>query len=245
VGAGLRRPISASASIETPREGSCFGLLDLASLRPARDGTHIQSGSLAALAALALAAGCLGGETEGDPAEPTASEAPEDAEAAGDPSTSDAAHGAELSADDRVEAADWQVGQHFGYHVYFDANDTEGQHFDFAVAEDRGDAWLVATENRTLSKYAAVSGFPLLGTFDKADLSTSVGDDEFRWYDWPLHDGKNWTEETEVLGDTYEVTYEPAIQVDRTGHTHPGFSVVGTTSEGEPFREYDYVPAIG
>lgn len=214
------------------------------------DGGRLGTFVLVALAV--LAAGCIGGEetpTNASEDVPTdAVEPSSDVEA--DAGAGAEEHGAgELGPEDTLEGPNWHVGKSFGYHLFLDPNDTEGQHYDFAVVEDQGDAWRLGTENRTLSKMGAINDFRFLGSFDKATLSTTEDGETFQWYDWPLFDGKTWTEQIEYLGESYEitynVTYDPEIQVDQTGHTHPGFSIVGTTGEGDVYREYDYVPEVG
>lgn len=207
-------------------------------------------GIVALLALAVLAAGCIGGDQEApEEGEDGSTEALDVASDADVEAGGEAHEVHELGPEDTVEGPNWHVGKSFGYHLFLDPNDTEGQHYDFAVVEDTGDAWRLGTENRTLSKYQAMNDFRFLGEFAKDDLSTTEDGETFQWYDWPLFDGKTWTEETTFLGETYEitynVTYDPEIQVDQTGHTHPGFSIVGTTGEGEVFREYDYVPEVG
>lgn len=210
-------------------------------------------GILLVLCAAVLAAGCLGGDgapaaEDGADADDVETASQQEATEPADAPTDDASQGTDvLGPEDEVEGPDWQVGQHFGYHLFSHTNDTEGQHYDLAVVEDTGDGWVLAPSNRTLSKFQAISDFRFLGTFDKADLTTTEDGEPFRWYDWPLFDGKTWTEQEEWLGESYEitytVTYEPGIEVG--DEEHQGFAIEGRTSDGKLFREYDYVSEVG
>lgn len=201
---------------------------------------------IACLLVTAGLTGCIGGE-DVDEAPP---EADGELEAtATDTRQADGLEPAaeELDPEDRIEGPSWEVGQWFGYHVFFGVNDTEGRHYDTAVVDASGDSWLLAPADPELSKIEALEDLPFLGPFSKQDLSTTAGGDPFQWYDWPLFDGKTWTDTTELFGEplevTFNVTYAEAIST--SDGDHPGFEIIGTTSEGEPFLEYDYVPHIG
>lgn len=193
-------------------------------------------------------AGCVGGEdapTEATSTDPdgTGSTAVEE----GSTARGSAGQAVELGRNDTVEGPSWQVGQWFGYHIFFGPNDTEGFHYDSAVVEDTGDAWLLAPANRTLSKLEAMWDLPVLGSFSKQDLSTTQDGEPFAWYDWPLFHNKTWTDTTQLFGDelklTFNVTYDPSIST--ADGSHPGFSIRGITEGGERYIDYDYVPHLG
>lgn len=186
-------------------------------------------------------AGCIGAEDADVAADGTD-------EAKGSSNEAVASSGvATLDTNTTIEGPDWQVGQWFGYHVFFGVNDTEGIHYESAVISETSDRWRLAPADPFLSKYDAVYDLPFVGSFDKADLSTTEAGEPFQWYDWPLFDGKNYTETVQGYGDSFEVSYtvdyDPAIPT-KDGE-HPGFSIVGETADGETYVEYDYVPHIG
>lgn len=210
-----------------------------------------RSWALVLLLVASLAAGCIGGdealeEATGDQIDTSATDE------ATDGATAATADGP-LGPDDVIEGPDWEVGQWFGYHVFFGMEDDEGVHYNAVVTEDRGSEWFVATDNQDAAKFEAIFDLFLLGSFSKQDLSTTSEGEPFTWYEWPLEDNATWTApidvgamvggQSEVIDVTFTATYDPAIPTQ--DGQKPGFDIEGRTAEGNLTMSYDYVPHLG
>ncbi len=206
---------------------------------------------LVLLLVASLAAGCIGGDE-------TLEAATGQDEGTIDPegparTTAEIMEGAPLGPDAILQGPDWEVGQWFGYHVFFGMEDDEGVHYNAIVTEDRGSDWFVATDEPEAAKYEALFDLALLGTFSKSDLDTTEGGEPFTWYDWPLEDNATWQApidvgalsggQSRVVDVTFTATYDPGIATQ--DGDKPGFEIVGRTAEGNLTMTYDYVPAIG
>ncbi len=210
--------------------------------------------ALVLLLVASLAAGCIGGEEPVEKATGEEIDATTADEAIGAAAgTAGTADQAPLGPDDVVEGPGWEVGQWFGYHVFFGMEDDEGVHYNAVVTEDRGSEWFVATDNQEAAKFEALFDLSLLGPFSKQDLDTTEGGEPFTWYEWPLEDNATWSApidvgalgggQSRVVDVTFTATYDPSIAT-KDGET-PGFAIEGRTAEGNLTMTYDYVPAIG
>lgn len=160
---------------------------------------------------------------------------------------------AELAATDRVAAPVWQVGERFRHHVYFGTSDGEGEHYDSIVVEDRGDAWLLATDDRMVAKQDAIVDIPILGDVQKSDLTMSGFGEPWDFYQFPLHDGASW--EMDFPNIAWDVIEEDTVHlfvgatfaadIETPDGPRPGFRMEARTAQGQLIAEYDYVPAIG
>lgn len=160
----------------------------------------------------------------------------------------------DLLQDDEIEAPNWQPGQWFGVHVYFEEPGfVDDWHFDVIVTEDGGDHWRTATPNEDVAKEHAMWDYPGLGQVTKENLGfTGIGTSWDWMYDFPLHHEKTWTREVEIFsfsGDfqsatvTFTATYAKSIETQEG--VRPGFQIEGVRDDGTVFIEYDFVPAIG
>ncbi|MBW3582020.1 MAG: hypothetical protein KY455_02880 [Euryarchaeota archaeon] len=158
----------------------------------------------------------------------------------------------DLEATDSLPAPVWQVGDHFGLHVFFGSGDTEGNHFETIVIESGPDGYTLATDSRQVAKEHAVVDLPILGSVGTDLALTGLGG-AWDLYEFPLTDGKVWQGEipniafdvidSDTVPLTLTATYTADIET-RDGKL-PGFHVVGTTADGTKIVEYDYAPAIG
>jgi hypothetical protein len=154
----------------------------------------------------------------------------------------------DLLASDEVPAPEWKVGDWFGHHVFAEGLPSGGVHFDTMVVEDRGNMWIMATDNKAVAKFEAVWDIPMLGEIRKSDLSTTAFGQEWRLYEFPLKNNHTWARTIldfnsgRELPTTFTATYNPAIATP--DGPRPGFDIVGVT-DGKVLFRYDYVPAVG
>lgn len=163
----------------------------------------------------------------------------------------------DLAPQDEAAAPVWQVGQWFGHHVFFGADDSEGEHFNSVVVEASGGTSFLAADDQDVAIGHAFLDFPILGPVD-ADISTTGLGMDWEFYQWPLVDNKTWTRTVAFPDDpelwstmaglspevTYRATYAPEIPT-ASGGVFPGFEIEATLDDGTPVYTYDYVPAIG
>lgn len=155
----------------------------------------------------------------------------------------------QLQASDQVAAPQWRVGDWFGHHVFFGNDDSTGRHYSTMVVEDRGDEWVLATDDRQAAKEDAVFDIPILGPIQKADLSTTGLGADWKFYQFPLTHGSSWvhafptTEGGDSVPITFTATYDPDIPTP--DGERPGFEIRGTPEDGRLLFSYDYVPDIG
>lgn len=143
---------------------------------------------------------------------------------------------------------DWAVGDHFGHHVYFGAEDTEGEHINAIVVEDLGTAWRLASDSERYAKFEATYGVPVLGELSKDDLSTTAFGGQWDVYDFPITDGKTWngTIDMDLFGLSYEIEFEAtyAASIPFAGGEAPGYTINGTVG-GQRLIMTDWVPELG
>lgn len=157
----------------------------------------------------------------------------------------------DLEETDVIEKPEWKVGDWFGHHVMLEDGPTDGFHINTVVVDDKGDSWLLATDDKQMAKFEAVIDIPIIGPLKKKDLSGTGFGAPWEPYVFPLKHGATWTKEVEV-GDpfsgsemvkvTFEATYNAAIST--TEGDRPGFDIVGKTPEGIVALAYDFVPDI-
>lgn len=153
----------------------------------------------------------------------------------------------ELTIDDAAPAPTWSVGDWFGHHIFFGAQDTAGTHINTIVVEDRGDSWLLAPDDPGMAKWEAAWDFPMLGSIGK-DMQTTAFASDWGIYQFPMQDGDTWTTTLDPLFQgprelTLTATYNPSITTPYGNR--PGFDIVGVNSNGTVELETDYVPEIG
>lgn len=186
---------------------------------------------VALLAAATALAGCSGDEgTPDDPATPMDD----------DPSPPTAASS--------VGAPAWAVGDWFGHHVFFGAEDAAGTHINTVVVEDQGDAWTLATDSDEVAKWEAAWDFPMLGRIAKADLGATAFGSQWGIYEFPMRNGNTWTSSIDPLFNgprdvSFVATFNTGIETPYG--IKPGFDILGTNSDGAIEIRTDYVPDIG
>jgi hypothetical protein len=155
-----------------------------------------------------------------------------------------------ITAADPVAAPVWTVGTWFGHHVFFGADDQEGQHYNTIVTRDDGDSYFLASDDESAAKDEAAFDIPILGPVRKTDLHVTGLGGQWDLFRFPMKDGSTWKSTFTVAMDesfSYEVThvatFNPAIETPYG--PRPGFDIVAHTSDHEQLLSYDYVPDLG
>ncbi len=173
------------------------------------------------------------------------------------PAGTDTAHHEETvptAEDFEATAPDWHVGRHFGHHIFFGADDTQGSHINTTVYEADGSSYTLGTDDQETAELHAIFDFPILGAFQK-DLSATSFGGPFNMYSFPIRDGKTWDAPVTLEQDQFgngvtrnaqvTATFNPEIRlVVDTSTSYPGFDLVGTV-DGEVLFETNYIPEIG
>jgi hypothetical protein len=129
----------------------------------------------------------------------------------------------------RAQAAPtWESGQWWTY----DTN-VWGE-ISLVVFEDHGDYWHVETTNPELAWNHVDDPISFLGMIDKSNLAGSQ-EQEVRYFDFPLTEGKNWTTHWTGYDLLIEVKWINGTQVHLHGY-HP---------DGWHRLSYDYDPHVG
>ena len=156
-----------------------------------------------------------------------------------------------ITALDAVPAPVWTRGTAFGHHVFFGADDEEGEHYSTIVTSVEGDSYFLASDNEQAARDEAAFDIPILGPVRKSDLHVTGLGGDWDFFKFPLKDGLTWDSTfTVALGEaplswdvTHVASFNPAIE---TPHgPRPGFDIVAHTAEGEQLLYYDYVPDLG
>lgn len=158
-----------------------------------------------------------------------------------------------LTAEDRLDAPVWVVGDVFEQHIFLGERDASGTHIQTVVIEARN-GYTIATTDEASARSEAVYDLPVLGTIG-VDLETSGFGSDWSWmYEFPISHGKTWTGSVEQLlnWNTYNftdhaltmtATYE--ARIDTPLGFYPGFWIDAIDQNGERLARYNYVPAIG
>lgn len=210
-----------------------------------RDGSSPRGsvgGALAALLLTSLLAGCTG-DPEPGPTDDLRSTDDALSEGGRDLRT-------DLTAEDRLPAPAWQVGDWWGIRITYGSQGGEDRVNSIVTEADNG--YLLATDDQQVAKAHALRDLPLLGAMTR-DLSATAYGGTWDWFQFPLSDGATWTGEIpniafDVLPEgqvpvRFTATYSDAIDV--AGKTHPGYDVEGVTEDGTPIVRYAYAPMVG
>lgn len=142
---------------------------------------------------------------------------------------------------------EWNLGQGWTYRVERPGLPTET--FKMIVAEDRGDLWVVASNNRTQAvNHAVYSTNPMLGRIGKETLSPFQSGEPAEMYQFPLTDGQTWQATFFGQAMTFKAVYAGDIDSTQvnTARNLPkridGFRI--TATGGGVTVTYDYVEAI-
>lgn len=158
---------------------------------------------------------------------------------------------ASITVDDESPAPTWTVGTWFGHHVFFGADDEDGEHYNTIVTRTDGDAYFLATDDEQAAKDEAAVDIPILGPVRKTDLHVTGLGGEWDFFRFPMKDGLRWTSTftIDMPGEyrSYELThvakFNPAIETPYG--PRPGWDIEAHTVDGERLLFYDYVPDIG
>lgn len=143
----------------------------------------------------------------------------------------------------------WVLGQGWAYTVEVPGEPT--RKFNMLVAEERGDLWVVASNDRTQAIHHAVySTNPVLGRIGKQTLSPFQDGQAVQMYQFPLVDGKSWRAKFFGEDKTFTATYAGDIDVRAVNAKHnlgthsEGFRITAQGSGGQKVL-YDHVEAAG
>lgn len=155
-------------------------------------------------------------------------------------------------------APQWKVGQWWDHKWFLGSTATEAFTVKTIVAQDKGSAFVVATDNNLTSAIHAAFLFPTLGDFPKGEVTATVGDFRWPWYQFPLSDNLTWTSELQTrdgAGGVYALPLVSTARLNRSivsaAGVVGGYDIEARTagSDGIPagrlFARYDYVPAVG
>ncbi len=159
----------------------------------------------------------------------------------------------DLTAQDKLGAPVWQVGDVFEQHMFFGADDLEGRHIQTMVIDDSS-GYTIATTDPSAARDSAVYDFPILGHIGDGLETSFFGSEWPTMYQWPLQDGATWSGNMEQLinWNSYSFTdfdltmtaqYDSAI--DTPNGDFPGFWIDAVTADGDLLVRYNYVPAVG
>ncbi|MHB1260495.1 MAG: hypothetical protein ACYC2H_02140 [Thermoplasmatota archaeon] len=182
---------------------------------------------------------------------------PQDPPTAG-PTTAPDGNGPAAVAAANGTAPVWTIGQWWDHKWFLGSTATEAFTVKTIVAEDKGESWVVATDNNVTSAIHAAFLFPTLGDFPKGEVTAVVGDFRWPWYQFPLSDNLTWTSEVSTRdgsGGVYSLPLVSSAKLAKgivtAAGVVDGFDVEARTagSDGIPagrlFARYDYVPTIG
>lgn len=143
----------------------------------------------------------------------------------------------------------WTKGEYWSTDVFFGDQFSPGVPISYndVVADDSGDSYLVLPDTRPVAVFDALFDIPFMGTFKKADLETTDGGKPFRFYDWPLQDGKTWqAQAVNFDGRQTTYTFHVAFKADIATPKGPlpGFQIHGLNATNVVLFEWDYIPAL-
>lgn len=135
---------------------------------------------------------------------------------------------------ERIEAPSWDVGD--AWRVQFDDGEPICWLVVVAAEADvrQQGVWCESDEAEEIAAQIAAYEVPYVGRFTSTLDGLQRDTEPFRFYDWPLADGKAWA--TTYQGDPVEV-----LTVYDADDGRYRFEV---TRDGERFLEYDYDPSL-
>ena len=178
-----------------------------------------------------LLAGCIGGS---DPVE-SASVGP-------DAPSVDAAAAPLLKALDKnasVEAPEWRVGD--AWTTELNGVD-DGDRATLVVVAADGGSYQMRPTSESLATYDAMFDISYVGKVRASDLAGHQQDQPVKFFDFPMKDGSAWSTTWDGLDVSLHAGFAPSIPTPLG--PQPGFIIQGTTAKGDPYVEYDYVPAL-
>jgi hypothetical protein len=136
---------------------------------------------------------------------------------------------------------DWSLGQQWRFAVEIPGRPTTT--FQMAVAEEREDLWIVATDNRSKALHHALySTNPVLGRITKQALSPYQSGEPVVMFDFPLTDRKSWQGRFFGEAMTFRAVYDDAIPT-LPGVWLPGFHIEAAGASGAKVL-YNYVETV-
>ncbi len=94
--------------------------------------------------------------------------------------------------DGHIQAPDYQIGQWWDIHL---VHERTGNAMDLrrVVAGETEADWLMGMPADSFLDYVMIVHFPAMGEVSKDGLSFDAHDEEVRWLDFPLYEGKQWS----------------------------------------------------
>lgn len=198
----------------------------------------------------AALAGCLGGAS--NEADAAADVPTQDSllnpDLKGDDLAEEVAQTLEITAESEVPAPLWTVGEYWTFDTVFSESLGGGSlTSSVVVAFADGDSYTLLSDSRDAAMFEAMFDLPFFGDFDKATLDTTFGGVPFKYYDWPLSEGKSWTAEFDPGFEAPEpYTFHAAFmpEIPTPAGALPGYDIHGIDPDDFVAFQYDYVPAL-
>lgn len=187
---------------------------------------------MATVSILLLLSGCIGAQTPEDEAV-AQSVVPE-----ATPPTTGATAEAPPAAPVDVDVPAWRVGdawtvENFGF---------SSTSCTYAVTADAS-AYTLSPTCEDNAYADAMFDVSYLGEIRKSDLAGAQRGTPVQFFAFPLTDGKTWTTQWDDITVTLTAKFTPALVAPGLG-SGPGYTIVGTTPDGDEYVKYDYSPAL-
>lgn len=185
-----------------------------------------------ALAATLVAAGCIGPD---DAVESAGVD-----EAAGAlPLDAVAALAKAIDRNASLDAPAWRVGDAW---TVESSGVADGERATLVVVAAEGSSYQLQSTSEQMATFDAMFDVSYLGRIRASDLAGHQQDQPVQFFSFPLAHGKAWTAQWDGLEISLTAGFSPGIPTPLG--PQPGFVIQGTTADGQPYVEYDYVPAL-
>ena len=138
-----------------------------------------------------------------------------------------------------LDVPEWRVGDAWDVQL---SGVEDGQRATFVVVAAEGSSYQLQSTSEQMATYDAMFDVSYLGRVRASDLAGHQQDQPVQFFSFPLSQGKTWTAQWDGLEVTLTAGFAPAIPTPLG--PQPGFVIQGTTPDGQPYVEYDYVPAL-
>lgn len=137
-----------------------------------------------------------------------------------------------------VDVPAWSVGDAWT----IETMDEVPERATVVVVSASASSYEMATTSETHAIYDALFDMSYIGRIRGSDLAGHQQDQPVQFFSFPLSDGKRWTATWD--GQPIELYAGFASDIPTPLGPQPGFRIQGTTADGQPYVQYDYVPAF-